>query len=131
MYKITKEVLKRIEKEEYYSVDDFISDCKTYIKAVKSGRVLYEVTHVSTSGVSRNINIKSYEGKMSQGYYRSYSLMLKVLGYKFAYTYSWDIKVSGCGINMLFATNYNIIHTFERFGFITKKTCVILSQKVN
>ncbi len=130
MYKIDKETLKRIELEEYYNVDDFILDCKTYISAVKSGRILYEVTHVSTSGMSRNINIKSYEGKMSHGYYRSYSLMLAILGYKFAKN-SYDIKVSGCGMNMLFSTNYGIIHTLKRFGFINKKTCDILSQRVN
>ena len=127
---INKEVTKRINKEEFYHVDTFISDCKTYIKAVEAGRILYTVTHVSQSGMSRNINIKSFEGKMIKGYYRNYNAFLTVLGYKFADKYSSDIKVNGCGMDMLFDTNYNIIHSLYEMGFITKDKCEILSQKV-
>ena len=132
MVKLTKEITKAIEKEEYYSEESFINDCKTYIKAVESGRILYTVTHVSNSGMSRNINIKSFEGKMSKGYYRNYFMLLQVLGYKLADKWnSSDIKVIGCGMNMLFATNYDIIHALNRLGFINKKECDVLAQRVN
>jgi len=128
MIKLNKEITKRISKEDYYDEERFIKDCKAYIKAVKSGRIQYTVTHVSNSGMSRNIMIKSYEGTMSNGHYRWYYKMLETMGYTFAKDDS--IRVSGCGMDMLFATNYNIIHSLHRMGFIYKKTCASLAQKV-
>jgi hypothetical protein len=127
---LTKEMIKNLENEEYYTNEQFIKDCKTYIKALKSGRLQYRVTHVSSSGMSRNILISSYEGTMTKGHYRNYKHVLLILGYKFADRYSNDIKVNGCGMNMLFATNYNIIHTFYNIGLINKKQCEILSQLI-
>lgn len=128
MITLSKEVLKNLNNEEYYSEVDFISDCKIYIKAVNSGRILYNITHVSNSGMSRNIHITSYEGSMAKGYYRSYYGMLKALGYSFN---NHDIKVSGCGMNMLFKINYDIMHDLRKMGFISKVKCDILAQKVN
>ena len=129
MFKLNNEVLKKLSKEGYYNIDSFSKDCKKYIRAVESGRILYTVTHVSNSGMSRNINIKSFEGKMSNGSYRNYYMMLKTLGYSFSKD-SHDVKVSGCGMDMLFATNYNIIHSLYRMKFISKAKCDILAQKV-
>ena len=128
---LSKEMIKNISKNEYYSQEDFIKDCKCYIKALKSGRLQYTVTHVSNSGMSRDIFIQSYEGTMQNGYFRTYFAMLKVLGYKEASKYSNDIKVSGCGMNMLFATNYNIIHDFKRMGLLNNEECKTLAQKIN
>lgn len=130
MIKLSKEQLKRLNKESYYNEENFIKDCKIYIKALKANRVRYSVTHVSSSGMSRDINIISFEGSMSNGYFRNYNMMLTILGYSFA-KHSNDIKVSGCGMNMLFATNYDIIHTFKRMGLIKNKTCEVLAQKIN
>lgn len=127
---LTKEILNNLKKESYYSEADFIKDVKCYIAAVKSGRILYTVTHVSASGMSRKINIKSFEGKISKGFYRNYYGMLKAMGYKFSAN-DYDITVGGCGMNMLFQTNYNIMRGFYHMGFITKKTCDILAQKVD
>jgi len=128
---LSKEMLKNISIVEYYTEEDFIKDCKCYIKALKSGRLQYTVTHVSNSGMSRNIFIQSYEGTMTKGHFRTYFSMLQVLGYKFASKYSSDIKIGGCGMNMLFATNYNICHDFNRMGLINDAECKILSQKIN
>lgn len=128
---LSKEMIKNISKNEYYSQEDFIKDCKCYIKALKSGRLQYTVTHVSNSGMSRDILIQSYEGTMTKGHFRTYFSMLQVLGYKEANKYSNDIKVSGCGMSMLFATNYNICHDFKHMGLINDAECKILSQKIN
>ena len=126
---LSKEILNNLKKNEYYSQEDFIKDCKCYIKALKSGRLQYTVTHVSNSGMSRNIFIQSYEGTMTKGYFRQYSMLTEILGYK---RVNWaDIRVSGCGMNMLFATNYDICHDFKRIGLITEKECEILCQKIN
>lgn len=128
---LSKEMLKNISKNEYYSEEGFIKDCKCYIKALKSGRLQYTVTNVSKSGMSRDIFIQSYEGTMTKGYFRTYFGMLKILGYKEASRYSSYIRVGGCGMNMLFATNYNICHDLKRIGLITKKECELLCQKIN
>ncbi len=128
MIRLTKEIKKQIAKEDYYTEERFIKDCRAYIKAVDSGRIQYTVTHVSQSGMSRNIMIKSYEGTMNDGFYRWYYKMLEAMGYKFASDNS--IKVSGCGMDMLFATNYNIIHSLKHMGFIYSKRCASLAQKV-
>ena len=128
---LKKEMLKAIDNMDYYTQEDFIRDCNIYIKALKSGRLQYRVTNVSKSGMSRDILISSYEGSMNKGYYRNYTLMLEVLGYKFASKYSSEIKISGCGMNMLFATNYNIIRTFKSIGLINQKSCDVLAQLMN
>ena len=128
---LTNEMIKRIENNKYYSNEDFINDCKTYIKALKSRRLQYMVTNVSKSGMSRDILISSFEGSMTKGYYRNYASMLEVLGFSFVPKYLSEIRVKGCGMNMLFATNYNIIHTFKNINLISKKQCEILSQMIN
>ena len=38
-------------------------------------------------------------------------------------------RVNGCGMDMVFNTNYVIIHKLHHLGFITKKECDILAQK--
>ncbi len=126
--KLSDEVKKHIAKESYYSETDFVNDAKAYIAAVKSGRILYTVTSVSKSGMSRNISVKSFEGKMTEGYYRNYIGFLRALGYKIDDFGS--VKISGCGMNMLFATNHSAIHSLHRMGFMTKKACAVLAQKV-
>ena len=126
--KLSAEVKKRITKESYYSETDFVNDAKAYIAAVKSGRILYTVTSVSKSGMSRNISVKSFEGKMTEGYYRNYIGVFRALGYKIDFFGS--VKIPGCGINMLFDTNYSIIHSLRRMEILSKKECDTLAQKV-
>lgn len=126
---LTKEIQKRIDTEKYYSNEDFIRDAQFYIAAVKSGRIKYTVMRVSKSGMSRLIRIESFEGKINNGYYRDYFMMLRVLG--FSINKHDDVVITGCGMNMVFATNYEIIFLFYRIGLITKKTRNILCQKVN
>lgn len=124
--KLTRDIIKRLDGNKYYSQEDFISDCKTYMKALQAGRVLYTVTHVSRSGMTRYIDVTSYEGTRKKGYFRNYYTMLSVLGYSF--NQCNEIKVSGCGMDMLFATNYNIIQTFKNIGLVSKPKANRLSQ---
>ena len=128
---LTKKMIKRLENETYYNQEDFIQDCKEYIKAIKEGRMLYLVDTVSNSGMSRTLIIKSCEKnkRTKDFYYRNYTFMFKILGYSLSKDY--NIKVSGCGMNMLFATNYDIIHTFKNIGLINSKVCDVLAQKIN
>ncbi len=132
MIKLSNEISKRLSKEEYYNEADFIADCKVYIKALKAGRLLFKVEHVSNSGMSRKISITSFEGKCSKGYYRQYGKMLEALGYKVNYDYSnTNVTQIGCGMDMVWNLNYSIVKSIFRIGIINKKTCDVLSQKIN
>ena len=126
---LTNDIKKEIEKTKWYNEESFIKDCNIYIEAVKSGRVLYEVVSVSASGMSRKVIIRSFEGTMEKGFYRNYRQMLEIFGHKMNKDYS--ITVKGCGMNMLFATNYDLIGQMERLGFIDKELSDDLKQRVN
>lgn len=117
-----KELTKRINSQNYYEVSMFISDVQTYIKAIKQRRMFCIIDSVSSSGMSRNIHFHSFEKK----YYRQYWTLFKVLGY--TETKNNSFRISGCGMDMIFHTNYSNIHTFYRLGFIDKKTCERLAQ---
>lgn len=128
---LSKEIEKRLSKEEYYTKDMLLDDIQTYIKALKEGRLQYMVISVSSSGMNRNILVQSCEQNKNTNnfYFRQYSRMFEMLGYKLNKDY--NIKVSGCGMNMLFATNYNLIHTFKNMNIISDLECEILAQKIN
>ena len=127
------ELIKKINKESYYTVDQFINDVNSYINAVKDGRILYNVERVSQSGMSRLINVMSCEkadkNYYRKYYYRTYCQMFLALGYNV--NKKGLVRVSGCGMDMRFATNYDLIMTFfNKLGFINKKQCETLRQMV-
>ena len=124
-----KDIMKRINKEKYYSVDALISDINTYIAAVKTGRIRYSVISVSKSGMSRTIEVTSCEkSTCGRYYYIQYQSMLAALGYNT--NDNGIIRVTGYGVNMIFGTNYNLMHKFCRLGFISDTQCDKLSQAV-
>jgi len=128
--RLSKEIVKRIGQHEYYSVERFASDCKAWIAAIKEGRMLCVIQSVSSSGMTRQMEFTSCE-KNSKPYYspysyRNYSMLFEILGY--SVNRSGYVRISGCGMDMVFNTNYCVIHSLCRMGFITKKTCSKLSQ---
>jgi hypothetical protein len=125
--KLTENVLKNISSTYYYTEKRFINDAKAYLKALKSGRLKYKVKSVSKTKMSRKITVESYEGTMLKGYYRQYLAFFEALGYK---TKDDTILIHGVGMDMLFATNYRICRMLENMGFISKKECDVLSQKI-
>ena len=124
-----KEIAKRIEKSEYYSTERFISDAKRYIKAIKEGRMLCNIGKVSQSGMSRTMHFVAPEKNKHTKKYQYCQLIafLEVMGYKC--DRDGYLRAHGCGMDMVFHTNYTIIHRLRRLGFITKKQCEGLSQQ--
>lgn len=116
---LSKEVLKAIAKNEYYSEESFI----------KEGRVICSVVSVSKSGMNRKLKFLSCEPSKYKDevmhYYRQYNSMLECLGYKVK---DYSITVNGCGMNIIFHTNYSIMHNFKRMGIITDEQCSSLAQ---
>lgn len=128
---LTKDIEKKLSKEEYYSKEMLLNDIQDYIKALKEGRLQYLVRNVSQSGMSRTILIQSCEQSKTNNsfYFRQYSRMFEMLNYKLDKDY--NIRVSGCGMNMLFATNYYLIQMFKSMNIITDAEAKILAQKIN
>jgi hypothetical protein len=48
-----KSLMKAITRNEFYSVEQFISDAKRYIKAIEENRMVCNIASVSKSGMSR------------------------------------------------------------------------------
>jgi len=114
---------------EYYNLEDVTKDIISYIKAVKSGAMLCVIDSVSNSGMSRVISFKACEKSKSGFNYRQFSFLFKCLGYKETKKYSGKFRIGGCGMDMIFHTNYTNIHTFKRMGILSAKDCSTLSQK--
>jgi hypothetical protein len=118
---------KKIDKQKYYDRGNFISDVKSYIKAIKEGRMFCVIDSVSQSGMSRNIHFHSAEKYKDRFGFRQYWTLFKVLGYTEGNSNN-NFRISGCGMDMIFHTNYSNIHTFKRLGFLTDKECEKLCQ---
>lgn len=118
-----KELMSKLGKSEYYQVDAFIDDVKTYIKAIKDSRMFCVIDSVSSSGMSRIIHFHSWE----KCFYRNYWGLFTALGYS-EVKRSNGFRIGGCGMDMIFHTNYTNMHNFQRLGFISKKQCETLAQ---
>lgn len=127
MKKINREVAKRIESNQYYSIESFNNDAKRYIKAIKENRVICNIASVSSSGMSRRLSFVEFGVKNKRGYQCTFYAFLTALGYKVDNNNTF--RVDGCGMDMVFHTNYSIIRDLFNMGFINEKTCKVLEQQ--
>lgn len=125
-----KEISKRINAMPYYDVERFVNDAEDYIKAIKEGRMINSIGHVSSSGMSRSIKFVSMEKSKhnKQFYVRNFFQLFKALGYTESRARDHYFTIGGCGMDMIFHTNYSIIHSLHRLGFINKEQCSKLAQ---
>lgn len=107
----------------------FIADAIDYTKAIKSGRMVCVIKNVSASGMSRQISFSSCEWYTYLNSYgqRNYNAFFVALGYTPVKNTGY-FRINGCGMDMVFNTNYNIIHKLHRLGFISKSQCNKLAQ---
>lgn len=125
-----KELSKRIASNKYYSVETFINDAKAYIAAITDGRMVNVIGSVAKSGMSRTIKFTSCEvGHNGKYYQRNYIQFFTALGYREARNGYGYFTIGGCGMDMIFHTNYTIIHRLFNLGFIDKQTCDYLAQQ--
>jgi len=123
-----KELVKNINSLKYYGIEQFISDAKTYIKAIKERRMICIIKSVSNSGMSRNLKFLSCEGKKGNFNHRQYICLFIALGYK-EVKQTGTFKINGCGMDMVFNTNYCIIHDLKSLGLISDEECKHLAQQ--
>lgn len=124
-----KEISKALSSESYYSKDQFIKDGIRYIKAIQERRIICSIGSVSASGMSRTIKFLAPEkGKYGYSYLNFFAFM-RALGYTPANKNDHYFRIGGCGMDMIFHTNYTIIHRLQRLGFINKKQCSSLAQE--
>jgi hypothetical protein len=107
--------------DEY--IDVYIQNAKRYIKAVKNRSLICTIPHVSSSGMTRCINFY----QPTKNSVLNFHSLFEMLGYRYNDNKNGFI-VSGCGMDMVFHTNYSNIHHLHRLGFMSKKECSILAQ---
>lgn len=136
--KLTDKKINAISKEYNLStqkkygiseLDIFLENVQRYIKAIREGRMLCIVDSVSKSGMSRTLRFLECSGTKKKGFnYLNFFTLFDTLGYKAKHG-SQSFRVTGCGMDMIFHTNYSIIHKFKNIGLITEKECSELCQK--
>jgi len=123
-----KWLLKKIENQTYYSEDQFFDDCIRYAKAIKEGRVICSIDSVSRSGMSRTIKFLECSKGTNRYNYMNFFSFFKVLGYTETRARDHYFTISGCGMDMIFHSNYTNIHYLHGLGVINKAQCESLAQ---
>lgn len=127
----SKDLQKGLAKTgTYYSEAGFYKDAQRYIKAIKEGRMLCIIPSVSSSGMSRVIKFlecSKHKGSRRHSYLHFWALFT-ALGYQEVRSQN-GFRIHGCGMDMVFHTNYSIMHDLCRLGFITRKQCDSLAQQ--
>ncbi len=122
-----KDLMRSMGKLSHFNIDDFIWNAERYVKAVKQRRMICVIPHVSNSGMSRVIRFSEMNSNKGQGWVLNFYAFFKALGYKESKSHDGFV-ISGCGMDMVFHTNYSIIHSLCTLGFISKKECEELAQ---
>jgi len=106
-------------KISFYDVEDFKQQGKEYFKAIREGRVVCFV-EPTASGCSRHIKFLACEKNRNQpGYrYRNFYALMKVMGFAQSRKYNDSFLISGCGMDMVFHTNYTMINDLKYYGVI-------------
>ena len=128
------ELLKTYKKKEgsgYTPTTDEVRNwIERYINATKEGRMLCVIDSVSSSGMSRTMRFLEMAGNKKTGHnILQFRSLFRALGYTPAGRYFDGFRIGGCGMDMVFHTNYTIIHNFCDGGFLSSKECAKLAQK--
>lgn len=124
-------IMKKIKSINYYSIESFYDDAIRYIEAIREQRMINTIGSVSSSGMSRTIKFVEISKNESTGCYNvlNFWSFFKALGYKEARNKDGYFSISGCGMDMIFHTNYTNIRDLYYYGFLTKEETDVLSQQ--
>ena len=128
---LTQEFYKFTEKFVESDKAAIKRGAESYINDSRIGSLCCVVKSVSKNGMSRKLLFFSVNQNIEcncMPYY--YGYFLELLGYKASRNYSdSSITVKGCGMDMVFDTNYRVISKLCDFGFITEAERDVLRQK--
>ena len=84
---------------------------------------------VSKSGMSRNIKFVEWAKSDTSDKHQLYNFyqFFDVLGYTKVKNSDY-FRIGGCGMDMIFHTNYTIIHNLKSIGLVSVDECKTLSQ---
>lgn len=109
----------------------FLEDMSRFIQATKDGRIICIIHSVSSSGMSRTMSFHEcvrYDKPLSDGRkfrYTQFWSLFKSLGHREG---NDGFVISGCGMDMVFNTHYNVINVAKYSGIITAAECAKLEQ---
>lgn len=122
-----KEILKRINAQNYYDVAEFAEDCKRYTKAVKDRRLIVSIVSVSASGMSRTFKVREIRKAHDGGYcLDGFYSFFKAIGESL--NKDGNVIMKGCGMDMVFALNHNVCGVLRRLGVLNSTEYNKLSQ---
>ena len=123
-----KELQKNFKKLYSFNSEEFLQNAERYIKACKQRRIFCIIHSVAPSGMSGKLSFNEAQvNQEGNGNFLNFTALFTALGYSDR-NKNGEFTVSGCGMDMVFATNYDIIHRFFNLGMITKEECESLAQ---
>ena len=108
---------------------EFEQTALRYIKAVEQGRMICFIHGVSRSGMTRRMTFKACIRNKAFGTYSYIDLnwfIHAATGTRL--NKDRELVVGGCGMNMVFSTNYAVIHSLQRLGYLKPKRAERLAQ---
>jgi len=120
---------KSISFDSYQDTEWFIESLKRYCNAAKERRLICNIESVSKSGMSRNMRFVELQKNKTTKNYDMLNFWGLFAALKYTKVSNSDcFRIQGCGMDMVFATHYEIIHTAYYYEVINKNTCDKLSQ---
>ena len=127
-----KSIVKSMKKLAYYDEQNYFEDALRYIAAIRERRMICNIDTVSASGMSRTIKFVELDktnDAYNEYFIRNFFGFFVANGYSRTRNNSGYFRIHGCGMDMIFHTNYTIIHTLNHLGFITDDECRSLAQR--
>ena len=126
--KNNKKLVRGIEKVGYHSVEDFCEDAVRYIQAIRENRMFCQIISVSKTGMSRTVCFREFTIEDQKGRIYNFFAFFKALGYNTNKSNDGFV-IGGCGMDMIFHTNYTIISRLTDLEFLSKEECEHLRQQ--
>jgi hypothetical protein len=106
-----------IKLEEYQ-----LKSIEVFISALRTRTLLCNIASVSQSGMSRKMSFLTIADNQVWRFNRLFELD----GYKL--DKNGDVKVNGCGMDMVWNTVYTLCHKLNQLGLLSDEELPILSQ---
>ena len=129
---LIKTYIKGYNKKNDFKIDlnTFLDHANRYINAIKEKRMICSIGSVSRSGMSRTIKFLEMAKNDTKDEHSllNFYQFFDALGYTKIKDSDY-FRIGGCGMDMIFYTNYTIMHDLKRMGLVSEEDCRTLAQK--